>query len=128
MSTSPDRLGDAIQRELTLWEQRITDNVKETAKSYMDQLVEKTKATAPVGKRKKHYYKSIKSKKTRETYRSVEYTWYVKGQDYRLTHLLEDGHALKNGGRIEGKHFIRNATEPLLEQYQNALEEIVRNG
>lgn len=94
----------------------------------MDQLVKDTKATAPVGKRQKHYRDSIKSKKTAENDRAVEYTWYVDGSDYRLSHLLENGHALRNGGRVEGTHFIKNASDPILLQYIQAVEEVCRNG
>lgn len=94
----------------------------------MDQLVKDTKATAPVGNRSKHYRDSIKGKKTSEDDRSVSYTWYVDGPDYRLSHLLENGHAKKNGGRVEGTHFIKNASDPILEQYLKAVEEVIRNG
>ena len=94
----------------------------------MDQLVKDTKATAPVGNRKKHYRNSIKSKKTGEDDRSVSYAWYVDGPDYRLSHLLENGHALRNGGRVEGTHFIKNASDPILEQYIKAVEEVIKNG
>ena len=94
----------------------------------MDHLVKDTKATAPVGKRDKHYRDSIKSRKTRENDRTVEYTWYVEGPDYRLSHLLENGHALRNGGRVEGTHFIKNASDPILLQYIQAVEEVIKNG
>lgn len=111
-----------------MYGQNVIDGVKIKAKQSMDQLVKDTKATAPVGKRKKHYRDSIKSKKTSENDRSVTYTWYVDGPDYRLSHLLENGHALRNGGRVEGTHFIKNASDPILEQYIKAVEEVIKNG
>ena len=130
MSTiiSVDQLSDAVQNELTLYSKNVIDGVKKEAKKSMDQLVKDTKATAPVGRRSKHYKDSIKSKKTSENDRSVSYTWYVDGADYRLSHLLENGHALKNGGRVEGTHFIKNASDPILEQYLKAVEEVCKNG
>ncbi len=130
MSTiiSVDQLSDAIQEELTLYGKNVIDGVKKQAKKSMDQLVKDTKSTAPVGRRSKHYKDSIKSKKTKEHDRSVTYTWYVDGPDYRLSHLLENGHALKNGGRVEGTHFIKNASDPILEQYIKAVEEVCKNG
>jgi hypothetical protein len=94
----------------------------------MDQLVKDTKTTAPVGNRKKHYRDSIKGKKTSDDDRSVTYTWYVDGPDYRLSHLLENGHVLRDGGRVEGTHFIKNASDPILEKYIKAVEEVVKNG
>ena len=94
----------------------------------MKELVKKTKETAPVGKRDKHYRDSISSRKVRENDRGAEYQWYVDGPDYRLSHLLENGHALKDGGRVEGTHFIANASEPILAEFERKVEEAVRNG
>ena len=128
MSLSVGQLSETIARELTLYGKNVIDGVKKEAKKSMDQLVKDTKATAPVGKRKKHYKNSIKGKKTDENDRSVTYTWYVDGPDYRLSHLLENGHALRNGGRVEGTHFIKNASDPIMEQYLQAVEEVCRNG
>lgn len=123
-----DELGDAIAKELTIYGENVIDGIKKEAKSSMSRLVKETKATAPVGNRQKHYRDSIKSKKTSETDRAVEYTWYVAGSDYRLSHLLERGHALRGGGRTEGTHFIEKATEPILEEYLKAVEEVIKNG
>lgn len=125
---SIDQLNEAINKELTLYSQNVIDGIKKEAKNSIKQLVEQTKSTAPVGKRQKHYRDSIKSKKLSENSRAVSYLWYVNGPDYRLSHLLEDGHALRNGERVEGTHFIQKATDPILEQYLKAVEEVIKNG
>lgn len=123
-----DQLSDAVTQELSLYGQHIIDGLKKEAKSSIKELVKSTKATAPVGKRTKHYRDSISSKKTEENNRSISYTWYVKGSDYRLSHLLENGHATRDGGRVEGTHFIKKASEPILEAYVKAVEEVIKNG
>lgn len=123
-----EELGDAIAKELTIYGENVIEGIKNEAKSHVKQLVKDTKTTAPVGNRQKHYRDSITSKKTMETDRSIEYTWYVKGSDYRLSHLLEKGHALRDGGRTEGTHFIQNASDPILEDYLKAVEEVIKNG
>lgn len=128
MSISIGELSEAINRELTLYGQHVIDGIKKEAKNSMSQLVKETKATAPVGKRKKHYRDSIKSKKVSENDRSVSYMWYVAGSDYRLSHLLENGHALRRGGRVNGTHFIKKASDPILEKYEKAVEEVIKNG
>lgn len=127
-SVGVDQLAEAIEQELTIYSQEVTDKLKKQAKQSMNELVKATKADAPVGRRQKHYRDSITSKKESENARSVNYVWYVKGSDYRLSHLLENGHALKNGGRVEGTHFISKNTDQIIENYLKAVEEIVRNG
>lgn len=123
-----EELGDAITKELTVYGQNVIDGIKKEAKSSMSLLVKETRATAPVGHRNKHYRDSIKSKKTIETDRDVAYTWYVDGSDYRLSHLLEKGHANRDGGRTPGTHFIQKASDPILEAYLKAVEEVIKNG
>lgn len=123
-----DQLGEVIAEELTLYGENVIEGIKKEAKSSIDRLVKDTKATAPIGRRKKHYRDSIKSRKKSESDRSVSYLWYVDGSDYRLSHLLENGHALRNGGRVEGTHFIQKASDPILEEYLKKVEEVIKNG
>ena len=125
---SIDTLSDAINQELTIYSREVTEKIKLEAKSSMKELVKQTKATAPVGKRRKHYRDNIKSRKVREDDRGAEYQWYVDGPDYRLSHLLEKGHATRDGGRVEGTHFIANASDPILAEFERKVEEAVRNG
>ena len=127
-SIGVDQLGEAIARELTIYSENVIEGIKSEAKSHAKRLVKDTKATAPVGARQKHYRDSITSKKTMETDRAIEFTWFVSGSDYRLSHLLERGHALRNGKRTEGTHFIEKASEPILEDYLKAVEEVIKNG
>lgn len=122
------QLGDAIDRELTLYSSNVIDGIKKQAQKSMKQLVDDTKATAPVGHRTKHYRDSIKSKKIFESDRGITYVWHVQGSNYRLSHLLENGHALRDGGRVEGTHFIQKASDPILNNFIKAVEEVIRNG
>lgn len=122
-----DELGDAIARELTIYGENVIQGIKKEARSSMSRLVKDTKATAPVGARGV-YSRSITSKKLSEDKRSIEYVWYVKGSAYRLSHLLEKGHANRDGGRTAGTHFIKNASDPILEEYLKAVEEVIKNG
>ena len=128
MSIQIDNLTQAIDRELTLYSNNVIAGIKKVAKKSASDLVKRTKETAPVGNRSKHYRDQIASRKLEESERSITYQWYVKGSDYRLSHLLENGHATRNGGRVEGTHFISKASDPILQKYEQAVEEVIKNG
>jgi hypothetical protein len=105
----------------------VTGLKKNTTKAMKD-LVDNTRATAPVGNRSKHYRDNISSKTLSETQYGITKVWYVKGSDYRLSHLLNNGHALKDGGRYPGTNFIGKAVDHILPFYLNAVEEVIKNG
>ena len=123
-----DQLSTTINRELTLYTKDIADAVKRETKNSITKLVKETKATAPVGNRSKHYRGNIASKKIEETDQGITYAWYVKGSDYRLSHLLENGHQSRNGGRVEGTGFINKASVSIIAEYEKAIEEVCKNG
>lgn len=124
----PDQLTNAINRELNIHSDEVNKKIKTITENNIKALAEKTKATAPVGKRKKHYKSNITSRVITENSRKIIGQWYVKGNDYRLSHLLEHGHALKDGGRVEGTGFIGKATEEIIDNYVQEIEEVLRNG
>lgn len=124
----PEQLGEAIQTELKNYTDDVIKGVKNESKRAMDNLVSRTKATAPVGKRRKHYRDSITSKQTKNTPLQAIYTWFVKGSDYRLSHLLNNGHALRNGGRYAGTSFITKAYNAIEKDYEEAVERVIQNG
>jgi hypothetical protein len=45
--------------------------------------------------------------------------------DYQLTHLLEHGHALRNGDRFEGKVHIRHNEEHAISEYLKKIERAI---
>ena len=124
---SIEGLADAVTDNLLLWSKDVKEGIKKEAEKSIKKLVKETKATAPVGNRKKHYRDSIKAKGYHTT-RTDAYIWYVDGPDYRLSHLLERGHANRDGGRTPGTHFIQKASDPILEEYLKAVEEVIKNG
>lgn len=122
-----------ISEELTDYQRSVVDKaITEETKKSMKSLVEKTKATAPVGKRTKHYRDNISSKvlNKSDSALGLNYSelWYVKGSDYRLSHLLNNGHALRDGGRFEGTKFITKATDEIETAYLENLKKAIENG
>ena len=130
---SVDALVSKISEELTYYQRSVIDEAMiEETKNAMKNLVQKTKATAPVGKRTKHYKDNITSKVLHKgdvgygvRYREL---WFVKGSDYRLSHLLNNGHALRNGGRVKGTGFITTAADEIETAYLERLKKAIENG
>lgn len=126
-----EKLSAEIDKELQLYSKEVTEKLKKETKKYSSILVKKTKETAPVGKRKSAKYKdSIRCKKQSETPNSIRYIWYVdsKNSNYRLTHLIVNGHALRNGGRSKPNHFLTKAVGEVERDYLKAIEEVINNG
>lgn len=123
-----DQLNEAINAQLQEYNRDVVKGVKKYTKKAMKDLVDNTKATAPVGKRSKHYRDSIASRTESETQDGITKLWYVKGSDYRLSHLLNNGHALKDGGRYPGTNFIGKAVDAIIPIYLKEIEEVLKNG
>lgn len=130
---SANEIASAIETELKVYHSDVTKAIKEQTKNSMSDLVKMTKSSAPRSKNgKKHYFSSIKQKKTAESEFDVTYTWYVEAPNYRLSHLIEKGHKtrrIRNGkARTVGYHFIANATDTVQSDYVRKVEEILKNG
>lgn len=123
---SVDQLSETINKELDNYNKVVIKGTKDEAKKHMAKLVKETKNTAP--KKTGKYKRAITSRKEWENPLGVEYIWYVKAPHYRLSHLLEYGHATRNGGRTKAFHFIKNASDPIIESYIKAVERVIENG
>lgn len=124
---SADKLNAAIMDALEEYERVAVKGLKVATNRAMKDLVDQTKATAPVGKRGV-YQKSISSKTLSESRYGISKLWYVKGSAYRLSHLLNNGHALRDGGRYPGTNFIGKAVEEIIDQYLREVEEVLKSG
>lgn len=121
----PADLGAAIQQELGLYSEGVAKRVNAKSKSAAEQLKRMTKASAPEqsGDFKEH----IAIKEFNAGHGMKKYVWYVKSPDHRLTHLLVNGHATRNGGRTKGNPFLKNALEAVLPSYEQAVKEAVQD-
>lgn len=119
-------LNEAITGVLKEYNAEVVSGLKSTTNQAMKELVQISKDTAPVGNRSKHYRDSITSKTLSENDSGITKLWYVKGSDYRLTHLLNNGHALRDGGRYPGTNFLGKAVDSVVEQYLQKIEEVLK--
>ncbi len=126
-SVKPEDLSAALEQELTVYHESITERIKALSKEAVSKLVKLTRSTAPVGRRGS-YKRNIASKEAVKSRNGNTYVWYVKAPDYRLTHLLVHGHATRSGGRTKADPFLANAVDQVLPEYEKAVEEAITSG
>ena len=118
-----NNLADAIMTELQSYSDIISAEIEKAVETVANEVNEEIKAHVtfqqPTGK----YVKAFRVKRL---YTESKYNhsriWYVAAPHYRLTHLLENGHALRQGGRARAfPHIIYG--EQLAERRMTELSE-----
>lgn len=95
----------AVADVLKDYNRDVIENTKNIIHDVSKEFKSNTKKDAPRGQRNK-YNKYIDVKTTYDSISGVTDTWYVKDPEYRLTHLIKNGHQTRNGGRTKGNDFI----------------------
>lgn len=120
---SVEELSGEIEKELNAYAEKSADVVKKAVKDTATDIKKDISNRAPVGAAGK-YAKSWRTRKTAESGSSVSYVVHANKDGYRLAHLLEFGHALRNGGRSRAFPHIK----PAEESGKKKLEERIRGG
>lgn len=120
MATRIDDLAKAVMDGLTEYAGAVADEVKDAAKQTADECVKELRATSP--RKTGDYAKGWASKKAFESSQEVRHTVYNK-TDYQLTHLLEKGHAKRNGGRVAAIPHIEPAEQKAIESFEKRVKE-----
>lgn len=123
-----NNLSDAISKELTSYSKEVTIGVKKVTDKVANNMVKNTKRDAKVGRRKGKYKKSISSKTLYENNHKKIKVWYVKDPEHRLAHLLNNGHAKKGGGFVQGDNHITKNEEIAIEELERGIEDVIKNG
>ena len=120
-----DQLADTVMRELENYAETTTDGVKAAVKKAANTVKKEISATAPV--RTGKYAKSWATKTTGENSHAIEITVHSRNR-YQLAHLLEHGHAKRNGGRVAARPHIAAAEQRGIEDLEREIERSIRNG
>lgn len=120
----PADLGDAIRRELELYNEGVVEKVNAAGKAASQKLLKQTKATAP--KASGDFRKSLAVKEEDNGHGMKKFTLHARAPKHRVFHLLVHGHAKKNGGRVPGDPFLKNAVDSVLPEYERAVEEALQ--
>lgn len=124
----PDDLAAAIAATLADYRDVVNKDVEKVTKTMGRATRERVKQEAK-GKnlvRTGRYLKSWRVKVTAKGDKT-EATIYATAPRYRLTHLLEYGHATANGGRVNGQPHIGPAEQWAVSEYERALKEAIND-
>lgn len=116
-----DAILDAMQKYVFDTDAAIKDEIRKTAESVTNDL--KNDPNVPYRVHKgKHYRKSFYFIQEAEGVRRVKYT--IANRMYPLTHLLENGHATRNGGRTRAFPHWAAAQEKVDRLVDNIVERL----
>lgn len=114
-------LSKEIEKALENYKDDISAEVEEVANKVGKEAVNELKQTSPRGARKE-YCKGWKLKKDKRG--KNLYTIKIHNKtDYQLTHLLEFGHATKNGKRTKAQPHIRPVEKKYSEEFEKELKQ-----
>ena len=119
------QLADEVMKGLTEYADLATEDLKKDVKKAAQTAQKQIKETAP--KKTGAYSKSWATKTTKETANSLEVTVYSKNK-YQLAHLLEHGHAKRNGGRTRAFPHIAPAEEKAAEELERDITRDLQKG
>ena len=120
---SIDDMAEAIEKELMEYRGLAADELKAAVKKAGRTAKSDIGKSAPV--RTGAYAKSWRMKVTEESAVGIGVTVYSPSH-YMLAHLLENGHAKRNGGRVAGERHIAPAEEHAREQLIGDIEKALK--
>lgn len=119
-------LAATLAKELSEYTLEIAAGVKEAVTITGKELLKNTRKDAP--SKTGGYKEDMAIKKIYDSNYGRRVRWYVKYPHYRLSHLLEKGHALKNGGRVRAYPHIDKNEEIAKKAFEERVKEVIKNG
>lgn len=118
-----DQLASEVMKGLEEYAELTTEVVKKEVQETGKVVKQQIQSTAP--RKSGRYAKSWAVKKTAETSNSLEVTVYSPSR-YMLTHLLENGHAKRGGGRVRAVPHIAPAEEMGISELEERIERALK--
>jgi len=123
-----DEFADILERELVLYSNEITNGLKKDVDIVSKEVNEEIKKHITF---KQHTGKYVKAFRIKKSYYENKFNkknvWYVAKPQYRLTHLLENGHALAQGGRTKAYPHIKYGEELAKRRMEELAKETIKN-
>lgn len=114
-----DQLASEVMKGLEEYAELATDVMKKEVQETGKVVKQQIEQTAP--RKSGRYAKSWAVKKTAETSSTLEVTVHSRNR-YMLTHLLENGHAKRGGGRVRAIPHIAPAEEMGIKELEERIE------
>lgn len=115
----PAGLSKVIEQELNTYQKQSVEQVREVVMQVTDEAVQELKRRSP--KRTGKYARGWKATATKDTNTSL--VQKIHNRISSLTHLLENGHAKQNGGRVEGIKHIAPVEEAVIKKLESKLRQ-----
>lgn len=113
-----------INQILEAYTQEVTEGIKEIAEAIGEDAVKELKSTSPKRNRK---YSGSWRKKVDKGSNFINIKIH-NSKYYRLTHLLEFGHATRSGGRTKAQPHIQPIEEKANQRFIMEVETLIRKG
>ena len=123
--TSIDNLASEVMKGLNEYAELADVSMKKAVRKTTTAVKNEISANAP--KKSGRYKKSWTARKTKENSHTLEMTVHSKDR-YQIAHLLEHGHAMRNGGRVAAKVHIAPAEQDGIEELKTEIGRTLRHG
>ena len=114
-----DELEKVIDQELSDYIKETTSTMREVVEEVTDSAVDTLKISSP--RKTGKYARGWKSKSTSDSPTGLTRT--IHNRTPGLTHLLENGHAKQNGGRVEGQKHIEIVEKSAVKSLEDRLRQ-----
>lgn len=122
-----DGLADLIAEYMENYSQEVTDGIKKAIDTVADEANQEIKNHIIFKERSGKYARAFRLKTSYEDRYNKRKTWYVANGQHRLTHLLEKGHALRQGGRTRAYPHIKYGEELAQKRMEELAKEAIEN-
>ena len=137
-----DQLADEVVKQLNAYTSLVSEGIEKSATEVANKGVQELKNTlqpsaSAMGSgenykpmQRRTWNKYAKGWAVKDNTRGSGYTKKViwNSKNWQLTHLLEFGHATRNGGRTRAFAHIKPVEEEITKEYTQMVEEIIKKG